>query len=314
MDERDHRSWQDVSGQEISGQSLWQWRQVALAALGREPELGRELDLLLQAYTDIDSLSFRLETYRTRPTIPLGCDFADLQQLWQRRVKERVPLQYLIGQTAWRNFHVQVAPGVLIPRPETELLIDFALAAAVNPGPTCRNPAQTQHWADLGTGSGVIAIGLALAFPTATIHAVDLSPVALAVAQQNLTRMGLNDRIQLHQGSWCQPLANWRGQLTGIVSNPPYIPTAMVAELQPEVADHEPHLALDGGSDGLVYIRAIIDQAPDYLKPGGLLLIELMQHQAASVTELLAATGTFTQIQIHSDLSGIERFAQATRV
>jgi release factor glutamine methyltransferase len=268
----------------VSGQRLWAWRQDVVAALSQQPDLVREFDLLLRAYSDLDTLALRLATYRTDPAVPLRCRFTHLQQLWQQRVQARVPLQYLMGQTAWRDFQVQVTPGVLIPRPETELLIDLA------------------------------RIGLALAFSTANIHAVDVSGQALAVAQQNMTLMALEHRIQTYQGKWLEPLSTLRGQLTGIVSNPPYIPTAMVKDLQPEVAGHEPHLALDGGADGLECLRQIIAQAPAYLQAGGVLLVEMMQGQAASVADLLVATGLLTDIQIHPDLNGIERFAQARRM
>lgn len=292
---------------QISGEQLWQWRRVALGELGLEPGLAKELDLLLQAYTDLDSLALRLETYKTRAQISLGCSFTHLQQLWQQRVQARVPLQYLIGQTAWRDFNLQVSPAVLIPRPETESLVDLAVLAQAQIN--LPNP----HWADLGTGSAAIAIGMALALPEAIIYGVDASPAALAVAEKNVAAQGLAERIHLYQGSWLAPLGDLRGKLAGIVANPPYIPTAMVADLQPEVVGHEPHLALDGGPDGLDCLREIIATAPDYLIAGGVLLLEMMEGQAQAVTELLQATGAYTQIQIHPDLSGIERFAWACR-
>jgi release factor glutamine methyltransferase len=215
-------------------------------------------------------------------------------------------VQYLVERSPWRQFELRVTPAVLIPRPETELLIDLAIAAAP--------PALQQgHWADLGTGSGAIAIGLATAFPQATIHAVDQSSEALAIAQDNAQRCERLDHIRFYQGSWFEPLHDLRGQLNGLVSNPPYIPTALLDTLQPEVVRHEPQMALDGGEDGLDCIRHLIHHAPDYLQPNGLWLVEMMAGQAEAVSALLEAQGGYKQISIHSDLAGIERFALAYR-
>ena len=225
-----------------------------------------------------------------------------LDQLWQRRLNDRLPVQYIAGVTPWRNFQIAVSSAVLIPRPETESLIDLALAAASG---------VSGHWADLGTGSGAIAIGLADVLPTATIHAVDYSLEALAIARTNAANLGFADRIKFYQGSWWEPLAFLKGQFSGMVSNPPYIPTSTLPTLQPEVVNHEPHLALDGGGDGLDCIRHLIEISPSYLQSGGVWLIEMMAGQADAVRELLQNQGSYCKIQIHADLAGIERFALA---
>ena len=228
----------------------------------------------------------------------------ELEQLWQRRLDDRLPVQYIAGTTAWRKFQLTVSPAVLIPRPETEILIDLAVTAA-------NGEAKAGHWVDLGTGSGAIALGLAEAFTTATIHAVDISPAALAIAETNAEDLGFRERIQFYQGSWWQPLESLKGQFSGMISNPPYIPSNTVLTLQPEVVNHEPHLALDGGADGLDYIRHLIDISPNYLRPGGLWLIEMMAGQAEMVRELLENNGNYINISIHADLAGIKRFAVA---
>jgi release factor glutamine methyltransferase len=216
----------------------------------------------------------------------------------------------LAGVTPWRHFSLSVSPAVLIPRPETEYLIDLAVKAVKN-SPT---PQLTEgHWADLGTGSGAIALGLAEAFKAATIHAVDCSADALAVAQLNAQQLGFAQRIQFYQGSWWEPLSALKGQISGMVANPPYIPSSWIPQLQPEVANHEPHLALDGGSDGLDCIRQLIKTSPDYLRSGGVWLIEMMAGQADTVTQLLHQQGSYCHIQIISDLAGIDRFALAYR-
>jgi release factor glutamine methyltransferase len=293
---------------EVSGEALWQWWQKARqqAAIAHIPSF--EVEWLLREAAGLDRLHLYSGTIRSQEKVRLKLPLEELRQLWQRRLEDSVPVQYLVGVAPWRQFSLTVSPAVLIPRPETELLIDLAIAA------TATNPELRQgHWADLGTGSGAIALGLATAFPAATIHAVDCSAEALAIAQINAQQYRLTDRIQFHQGSWFQPLAPFQNNLSGIISNPPYIPSQMVFELQPEVAKHEPKLALDGGNDGLDSIRHLIDTAPHYLQTGGIWLIEMMAGQAQTVATLLQQQGSYRNIQIHADLAGIERFALAVR-
>lgn len=298
---------------QVSGIALWQWQQTAkqqAIAAGISPQ---EVDWLLQELAGLDRLSLRLETY-TSQTIALKVPLETLSDRWQQRLTERVPVQYLAGVAPWRQFLLHVTPAVLIPRPETEILIDLAQAAACSADRIAPNfDLAKEHWADLGTGSGAIAIGLADSFPAAQIHAVDFSEAALAVAQENAKQCGFNDRIQFYRGSWFEPLTDLKGKLSGMVSNPPYIPQPMIPDLQPEVSQHEPHLALDGGTDGLDAIRLLVETAPTYLRSGGLWLIEMMAGQAEAVTALLKAQGNYVGIQIHPDLAGVERFALAYR-
>lgn len=163
----------------------------------------------------------------------------------------------------------------------------------------------------MGTGSGAISIGLADVFPSGIIHAVDFSIEALEIAQRNAENLSFASRIKFYQGSWWEPLASFKGKLSGMISNPPYIPSDIVLTLDPEVANHEPHLALDGGIDGLDFIRHLITVSPEYLQSGGVWLIEMMVGQAEIVCELLETNGNYRDIQIHQDLAGIERFAIA---
>jgi release factor glutamine methyltransferase len=299
----------------VSGEDLWNWRnstrQITSAWI-HNPQTTEEylweLDWLLTAVAAVDRLALKLETYRTAAAIGVERSLPELSALWQRRLQEKVPVQYLLGRVEWRNFTLTVAPGVLIPRPETELLIDLAMAAVPNPQD------EPIHWADLGTGSGAIAIALATHFCGATIHAVDTSNLALEIAKHNTQQLGLMDRVKFYHGNWLEPLAPLTEMLTGIISNPPYIPSALVPDLQPEVAHHEPHLALDGGTDGLDAFRIIVKHAPQVLKSGGVLLLEMMMGQADAVSTLLRESGNYNNIQIHSDLAGIQRFAQAHRI
>ncbi len=291
----------------VSGEDLWRWReqnQQRSIEAGIDPD---ELDWLLQVAGGLDRLSLRLGSLRQQSVLSLKLSLEQLDDLWQKRLKQRVPVQYLAGVVPWRKFLLHVSPAVLIPRPETEEIIDLAIAAARTSG------FSNGIWADLGTGSGAIALGLAEAFPAAQVQAVDRSAAALAVAQQNAEAYGLGDRIQLHQGNWFEPLSSLKGQLSGMVSNPPYIPSEMVLTLQPEVAQHEPQMALDGGADGLESIRHLVSSAPAYLKPGGIWLIELMMGQASTVKQFLEQQGSYRDVQIHQDLAGVERFVLAFR-
>ncbi|MEQ8995101.1 MAG: peptide chain release factor N(5)-glutamine methyltransferase [Coleofasciculus sp. B1-GNL1-01] len=294
----------------VSGQNLWLWREDARRSAVEADIPVAEVDWLLQEVAGLDPLSLRLESFKARSHIELRYPLPVLTQLWQRRLCDRLPVQYLVGITPWRRFSLKVSPVVLIPRPETEYLIDLAVRAA---GQSATPQLDAGQWADLGTGSGAIALGLAEAFPHAAIHAVDYSHDALAIAQLNAQQLGFESRIQFYQGSWLSPLASLKGQLSGLVSNPPYIPRDELQQLQPEVRDHEPLMALDGGIDGLDCIRHLIRTAPDYLRPGGVWIIEMMAGQADTVAQLLHQQGRYYQIQIIPDLAGIDRFALAYR-
>ncbi|MGK7956562.1 MAG: peptide chain release factor N(5)-glutamine methyltransferase [Crocosphaera sp.] len=294
----------------VSGQALAQWydwaKQEAIAA-DISPS---EVDWFLLAVSPLDSLSLRLGLYKERSQISLQYSLSELTQLWQRRVQQKVPLQYLVGMAPWRQFSLKVSPDVLIPRPETELIIDFAVNAAKHsPNPDLLSG----HWVDLGTGSGAIALGLADSFPNATLHAVDTSIKALAIAQENAINEGFSGRINFHQGSWWTPLERLKGQVSGMISNPPYIPIALLSQLQPEVKEHEPVLALDGGNDGLEAIDYLIHTAPDYLVSGGIFLVEMMAGQGETVKNWLQTASQYQRVQILADLAGIGRFALAYR-
>ncbi|MGK7916395.1 MAG: peptide chain release factor N(5)-glutamine methyltransferase [Prochloraceae cyanobacterium] len=291
----------------VSGKELFLWRRESLKQAIAFGIATQELDWLLQEVSDLDALSLRLETFGDRDQIPLTLSFPELKALWERRIQERVPVQYLAGSTTWRNFKLKVAPGVLIPRPETELIIEIAQQAKIP-------QADTRHWVDLGTGTGAIALGLAESFPQAKIHAVDTSLAALAIAEENAQLTKLRDRLTFYHGNWWQPLSHLKGKVTGMVANPPYIPTSELPTLQPEVRQHEPHLALDGGDDGLDAIRYLVATAPQYLISGGIWLIEMMAGQGENVVNMLLEQGSYRDIRVIQDLSQIERFVLAYRM
>lgn len=290
----------------ISGQELSQWRQQAIADLEQAQLSAKEVDIFLQAVTDLDTLSLRLQSFREREKIPLSYSWSEITKRWQKRLQARVPLQYLLESVVWRNFTLKVSPEVLIPRPETELLIDIV-------GETVRGD-DGGIWVDLGTGSGAIAIGLASILTKAEIYAIDYSQTALAIAKENIINTGFADRIILKQGSWWTPLEKWKGQISGMLSNPPYIPSAEILDLQIEVREHEPRLALDGGEDGLTALRYLVATAPDYLRSGGLWLVEMRAGQGEKVAQMLENQGNYRQIQIINDLAGFDRFVLAERI
>jgi release factor glutamine methyltransferase len=324
----------------VSGLELWRWINQAKAEAIESDIPLTELDWFLIELTGLDRLALRLESFKDLPKIELKLSLSELIELWRRRLQERMPMQYLTGTVHWRHFSLKVTPAVLIPRPETELLIDLAVEAVnsrleaenTNPESTPPNPPLVRggadfnpsklwggefgrsNWVDLGTGSGAIAIGLASELTNATIHAVDFSSEALAVARQNAENLGFAQKVNFYQGSWWEPLGFLKGRVSGMVSNPPYIPSSTVLTLQPEVLKHEPHLALDGGFDGLECIRHLVETAPDYLESGGVWLVEMMAGQAVAVADMLESHGSYCDVQIFADLAGVDRFALAYRV
>ena len=294
----------------VKGQELSLWRHKAKQAAIAANVSPAEVDWLLQEVTDLDSLALRLESFKELKQIPIKKSLPLLTQLWQRRLQERLPVQYIVGVTPWRHFSLKVSPDVLIPRPETECLIDLAVSAIKE---SQGLEISSGNWVDLGTGSGAIAIGLAEVLTKATIHAVDCSAIALEIAQENADNLSFAQRIKFYQGYWWEPLESLKGQVSGMISNPPYIPTDLVSQLQPEVVNHEPILALDGGRDGLDDIQHLVKTSPDYLCPGGIWLIEMMAGQAQVVAQMLHQQGSYTKIKIFPDLAGIDRFALAYR-
>ena len=253
-----------------------------------------EAEWLLAALLGIERFALYLDPARRVPE-PAAARYREL--LARRAARE--PLQYLLG---WEDFHglrLAVGPGVLVPRPETEGLVQWALAVlAGHPGPAI---------ADLGTGSGAIACALARAIPAAEVLAVESAAEALAVASRNVRALGLSARVRLLAGDLFAPLGSLSASLDLVVANPPYLPSALIASLPPEVSRHEPRAALDGGPDGLGVIRRIVAGAPAVLKPDGWLLMEIGEDQAGPVASLMAAQG-FAGIRARRDLGGLERY------
>ncbi len=227
-------------------------------------------------------------------------DAADRFHKFVARRASREPLQYITGRQEFYGLTFHVAPGVLVPRPETEIIVEEGIAFLKESG--------GRTAADIGTGSGCIAISLAAGLPEAVIYAIDSSDAAFKIAGENAELNGVAGRVRLLRGDLFGPLAQagLAGGLDLIVSNPPYIPSVDIPGLQAEVG-FEPLQALDGGPDGLDIVREIIRQAPEYLKPGGGLLIETGFGQAGAVRDIVEALPGLEYIKYISDFAGIER-------
>jgi release factor glutamine methyltransferase len=214
----------------------------------------------------------------------------------------RRPLQHLIGEVGFYGRTFAVAPGVLIPRPETEQLVHVALAlpGANGPGPV----------ADVGSGTGVIGLTLAAERPGLRVLAIDSSPEARALTARNARRLGVAERVEILDGDLLAPVAS--GSLALVVANPPYVPTGDIPHLEPEVRDHDPRAALDGGPDGLRVMARLFAEAARVLRPGGQLAVEFGDGQADLVHEM-AEREPFVALARHPDLSGRPRVLVAHR-
>lgn len=235
----------------------------------------------------------------------LPADFEErIEEILARRCR-REPLQLILGVAPFRRLELQVRPGVFVPRPETELIIDLLAEGLQGRG---------EHLADLCTGTGAIAAALLDELPTAQVTAVEIDPAALEVARENLSphiEAG-RARILAADVTDARALAPLAG-LDALLSNPPYIPADAVPT-DPEVREHDPHRALyGGGEDGLEVPRAIIDRAVELLRPGGLLLMEHAEVQGRSTRGLALATGAFDAVRTAQDLTGRDRFLVARR-
>lgn len=227
---------------------------------------------------------------------------AETAKDFRSRIERRTvhePLQYILGFEEFRGHRLQTAPVALIPRPETELLVEWALELERQDGP----------WSvavDVGTGTGAIACALAAAVPGLRIVAIERSKGALALAAVNVGTLGLGQQVRLVPGDLLEPLAGLTTAVDLVISNPPYVPTGELPGLPIEVRDWEPREALDGGPDGMDVHRRLIARSPRFLKPGGWLLMETGERQAEPLRQCLAASG-FERIEVRKDLRGVER-------
>lgn len=240
------------------------------------PRLNAEL--LLAHVLNMRRMELYLHFERTlAPTEIEGC------REFVRRRGQREPLQHLTGATSFCGLDLKVTPDVLVPRPETELLAERAWSYLNSLAPQGNSPSTVL---DFGTGSGCLAIAVAVHCPKSTVDALDISGPALEVARQNAGRYSLAERIHFVQGAGFAALpAAKRYDL--VMSNPPYIPAAEIEKLSPEVRDHEPRVALDGGPDGLDFFRLLAGGAAEWLSPDGRMMLEFGDDESTAVRDLL---------------------------
>ncbi len=226
-------------------------------------------------------------------------DSERFNSLLEQRAR-RIPLQHLTGSCNFLGHELRISRHALVPRPETEGLVEHTLTVARSiPNPRIL---------DFATGSGCIAIALAHQLPNAQIHALDLSAPALELAQANATLNGLSERIQFHQGNGFNALpSTLAASFDVIVSNPPYIPSGDIPSLDPEVRDHDPLLALDGGADGLDFYRRLAVDCPNWLRQPAWFLAEFGDDQGPAIQELFQSRKFWGKTRLEKDLSGRDR-------
>ena len=278
-------------------ESLADARETLIGAGIPRDEAALDAEVLARHVLDCDRA-----TLLTRTRDPLPSAFDRLYHTLIARRVAREPVAYIVGHREFWGLEFDVSPAVLIPRPETELIIEEALASLLRRD-------VVRHIVDVGTGSGCLAVTLAVEFPPAQVTATDTSREALEVAYRNAIRHNVIGRIAFVQGDLLQDVA---GPADLIVSNPPYVPAGDAATLQPEVARYEPSSALYGGDDGLDVIRRLFGSARQHLADGGWLIVEFGFGQEAAVREAAREAG-WNVARMRSDLQGIPRIAVLRR-
>jgi release factor glutamine methyltransferase len=239
----------------------------------------------------------------------LGEDVFSRYKQWVRRRQAREPVAYITGIREFWSIPLKVDRGVLIPRPETEVLVAHALEALASIAGK-----EIPAILEIGTGSGAISVALAREFPRASIMATDRSRTSLDVARSNARLYGVDEKITFLAGDLLGPISVARASFDLLVANLPYVPSGELSRLQPEVALYEPPLALCGGEDGLDLYRALIPAAFSCIVPGGWLMLEVGNGQAEAVASMIKATRRFSAAAIGEDLSGIARVVKARRL
>lgn len=248
----------------------------------------------------------RLELFCQHDRPVLGPELARYRELVRRRAGGE-PLQQILGETEFWSRPFKVEPGVFIPRPETERLVETCLRRLEPLRRADRAPVAIE----LGCGSGVIAVTLALELPRLQVYASDVNPRAVALTLRNARALGAGARVHAEVGARFDPLpGHLRGQVDLLVSNPPYIRSEELAGLPVEVRDHDPHTALDGGPDGLRFYQAIASAMGEWLRPGGWVALEIGADQGAAVSDILAASGA-AEVAVGQDYAGHDRVVTA---
>lgn len=236
-------------------------------------------------------------------------------ELIDKRSK-RYPLQYIIGRQEFMGLDFKVREGVLVPRPDTEVLVEKIIELVESGYFDKENKREEIRIVDIGSGSGAITLSLAHFIKNAFVYSIDISKTALSVARENAKLHDLESQVKFLNGSLLKPLndENLQGKVDILVSNPPYIPTKTIEKLQREVSTYEPKLALDGGEDGLDFYREIIDESGVFLSKPSIIAFEIGHDQADDIKNLLKMSGNFDKISVVTDLSGLDRVIIGQRV
>jgi release factor glutamine methyltransferase len=281
----------------ISVEELLFWKKKQLLKGGDN----QSLSFLLDSLGGISSRDLNWAGINSKNILYLRKELDYLESIWEEHLLTSSPIQYLCGITFWRNLKLKVTDKVLIPRPETELIVDIVFKIF-------GNKSQKLFFAELGTGSGAISIALALTYPLWDGIATDIDRDALEIASKNYKKnASKSSNLRFYCGHWWTPFESFKGKLDLVISNPPYIPIDTYKKLPKEVKEFEPKIALLGGDDGLKHIKEIIQKAPLFLREKGWLILENHFDQGEKVKQLLLKT-KFTSVEIVNDLSGVGRF------
>ncbi|MBO6973172.1 MAG: peptide chain release factor N(5)-glutamine methyltransferase [Prochlorococcus marinus CUG1434] len=280
----------------ISAKEFLYWKKKQLSKGGDYQSFA----VLLDCIGGISNRDLNLLRINPERTLYLKKNLEHLESIWQDHLSNSHPIQYLCGIAFWRDLKLKVTDKVLIPRPETELIIDIVFKIF-------GKHSQKLTFAELGTGSGAISIALALAYPLWDGIATDIDQDALDIAIKNYINCSKQTNLKFYCGYWWTPFESFKGKLDLAISNPPYIPKDTYEKLPKEVKNFEPEIALLGGEDGLKHIREIIQKAPLFLKEKGWLILENHFDQGEKVKQLLI-TSKFKSVEIVNDLSGVGRF------
>jgi len=272
------------------------WKKKQLSKGGDQESFA----VLLECIGGVSTGDLNLLKLNPKKNLHLKNNLDLLESLWEDHLLNSHPIQYLCGIAFWRDLNLKVSKKVLIPRSETELIIDIVYKIF-------GKKAQKLFFAELGTGSGAISIALALAYPQWDGIATDIDQDVLKIASENFLNSSKQTNLRFYCGHWWNPLESFKGKIDLAISNPPYIPKDIYEKLPKEVKNFEPKIALLGGEDGLKHIREIIQKAPSFLKEKGWIILENHFDQGEKVKQLLIKN-KFTSIEIVNDLSGVGRF------
>jgi len=260
----------------ISVKEFLFWKNKQLSKGGDQ----QSFDVLLDCIGGISTSDLNMKILNPKENLHLKKNLEFLESLWEEQLLKACPIQYLCGITFWRDLKLKVTNKVLIPRPETELIVDIVFNIF-------KKKSEKLFFAELGTGSGAISIALALAYPFSFGVATDIDQDALEIATKNYKIFSNQSNLKFFCGNWWSPLESFKGKIDLAISNPPYIPRDTYEKLPKEVKNFEPKIALLGGDDGLKHIREIILKAPLFLKEKGWLILENHFDQSEKVKKLL---------------------------